>query len=304
MTPDVGLSTLLIRLGFLDPERARAELSSPRLAWWDPERDEPVDSGAASAIAALGRAPDADAALRNLVRIVDAADPAQAQAIVEAMTSSSDLRSRLLNLLGASDALADHLAQFPHHWRVLLDDDPGTPAERISAAVLADPIGDLRAAYRRELVGVAGRDFSGELDLPTVTERLTDLADAVLAAGLAAATASRPEGEEPCRLAVIAMGKTGGRELNYISDVDVIFVAETPEGGDEQLSLARATAIARETIRLCSAAAWEVDSALRPEGKDGALVRTLGQSRGVLPTVGQHVGVPGAPESTSLRGRR
>jgi glutamate-ammonia-ligase adenylyltransferase len=279
VTPDPRLDNLLVRLGFLDPEVAQDELSHPSLAWWDRDRHEPSDSGAAAAIAALGRTPDADAALHGLIRIVDAADPDEARAIAAALTASGDVRSRLLNLLGASDALAEHLAQFPDHWRVLLDGEAGTAAQRIADSVavapLADPVWVLRASYRRELVAIAGRDFSGELDLPTVTEKLTDLADAVLAAGLAVARAARPAGEERCRLAVIAMGKTGGRELNYISDVDVIFVAETPDGGDEERALATATAIASETMRICGAAAWEVDAALRPEGKDGALVRTL-----------------------------
>jgi glutamate-ammonia-ligase adenylyltransferase len=71
------------------------------------------------------------------------------------------------------------------------------------------------------------------------------------------------------------MGKTGGRELNYISDVDVVFVAEAPEGADEQRALAEATVLASETMRICGAAAWEVDANLRPEGHDGPLVRTL-----------------------------
>ena len=273
--PDPRLGTLLVRLGFLDPERAHAELSNHRLGWWDPARHEPTDSGAAAAIAALGRTPDADAALRNLVQIVTAADEAEAVELTAALANSGLLRSRLLNLLGASEALSEHLARYPRHWRVLLDDDARTPTQRIADAVDAHVVNDLRVAYRRELVGVAGRDFSGELDFPTVTEQLSDLADAMLAAALGAAVAARPEDDEPCRLAIIAMGKAGARELNYVSDVDVIFVAETPEGGDEQRSLATATALAGETMRICGAAAWEVDAALRPEGKDGPLVRTL-----------------------------
>ena len=48
----------------------------------------------------------------------------------------------------------------------------------------------------------------------------------MLTAGLALAVAEQPADAAPCRLAVIALGKTGGRELNYVSDVDVVFVAE------------------------------------------------------------------------------
>jgi glutamate-ammonia-ligase adenylyltransferase len=72
------------------------------------------------------------------------------------------------------------------------------------------------------------------------------------------------------------MGKAGARELNYVSDVDVIFVAEPASAGeDEQAALATASKLAAETMRICTAAAWEVDAALRPEGKAGPLVRTM-----------------------------
>lgn len=83
------------------------------------------------------------------------------------------------------------------------------------------------------------------------------------------------------------MGKTGGRELNYVSDVDVIFVAEARgDGGDEpeDTALRTATRLASAMMRACSAsteegALWEVDAALRPEGKAGPLVRTLASHR-------------------------
>jgi glutamate-ammonia-ligase adenylyltransferase len=76
------------------------------------------------------------------------------------------------------------------------------------------------------------------------------------------------------------MGKCGGRELNYVSDVDVIFVAEPLEGGDEEAALRTATRLASGVLRACGEATaegslWQVDAALRPEGKQGALVRTL-----------------------------
>ncbi len=97
---------------------------------------------------------------------------------------------------------------------------------------------------------------------------LSDMADAALAAALKVATRSvcGDDGEPP-RLAVIAMGKCGARELNYVSDVDVIFVAEEAN--------AVTTRVAGELMRFASEAFFEVDAALRPEGKHGQLVRTL-----------------------------
>src|SRR5690606_11808645 len=84
----------------------------------------------------------------------------------------------------------------------------------------------------------------------------------------------------PCRLAVIGMGKCGGRELNYVSDVDVIFVAE-PVGDDDSTQwLSSATSLATAMMRVCSehtgeGTIWPVDAALRPEGRTGPLVRTV-----------------------------
>jgi glutamate-ammonia-ligase adenylyltransferase len=101
-----------------------------------------------------------------------------------------------------------------------------------------------------------------------VGHQLSDLADAALTAALAVAIATVcPEGSCPIRLAVIAMGKCGARELNYVSDVDVVFVAEPAD--------ATASRVAGEMMRIGTSAFFEVDAALRPEGKRGELVRSL-----------------------------
>src|SRR5690606_12897563 len=76
---------------------------------------------------------------------------------------------------------------------------------------------------------------------------------------------ARPDDET--KLAVIAMGKAGGRELNYVSDADVVFVAD----GDVDV----ATRVASALMQIVGASCFEVDAALRPEGKAGALVRTM-----------------------------
>src|SRR6202008_2807649 len=98
------------------------------------------------------------------------------------------------------------------------------PAARAGAA--PDPVGALTAAYHRRLLHLAGRDLTAEATVDEVAEELADLADAVLEAALAIARAELPADSAPVRLAVVAMGKSGARELNYASDIDVIFVAE------------------------------------------------------------------------------
>ena len=84
----------------------------------------------------------------------------------------------------------------------------------------------LAAAYRRRLLHLAARDMTAAASMEEVAEELADIAAAVLEAALAVARSELPAGSAPCRIAVVAMGKCGARELNYASDVDVIFVAE------------------------------------------------------------------------------
>ncbi len=138
-----------------------------------------------------------------------------------------------------------------------------------------DALQPLQSLYRDRLLVLAGLDLASTVEnepvLPftTVGEHLSDLADAALGAAMTVAHKSVGSDEAP-RLAVIAMGKCGARELNYVSDVDVIFVAE---GSPDKLAIA--TRVAGEMMRFAGDAFFEVDAALRPEGKQGQLVRTL-----------------------------
>jgi glutamate-ammonia-ligase adenylyltransferase len=120
----------------------------------------------------------------------------------------------------------------------------------------------------------------GTTDVAQTAAELADLATATLRAALALASAAAPDDAAACRLAVIAMGKCGGHELNYVSDVDVIFVAEAADGADEAKALGSATKLASHMMRICSettveGSIWPVDANLRPEGRNGPLVRTL-----------------------------
>ncbi len=143
----------------------------------------------------------------------------------------------------------------------------------------------LKETYRTLTMRVAAYDLAGtftsrkgqtrpqpKIGFQQVTGLLTELADAALTAALAVAMRAVYGDSAPdARLAVIAMGKCGARELNYISDVDVIFVASE--------ATAQITRVAAEFNRIGSACFFEVDANLRPEGKSGALVRTLESHR-------------------------
>ncbi|MDK1474060.1 bifunctional [glutamine synthetase] adenylyltransferase/[glutamine synthetase]-adenylyl-L-tyrosine phosphorylase [Streptomyces sp. 549] len=268
--------TRLLRLGFTDPATAGRLLDEPGL--------QPV-RGNTVLLEALGRSADPDLALLSLVRLLEAqpGDGAR-QEFLDTLLSAKPLRDRLLNVLGASEALGDHLARHPADWRCLVtyeaaDLHPGL-AEFEAALGGADTPDTLRAAYRRALLTIAARDVCGTTDFAQTAAELADLATATLRAALAIAEAAAPDDAKLCRLAVIGMGKCGGRELNYVSDVDVIFVGEAADGSDEGRAIQAATRLAAHLTRICSdttaeGTIWPVDANLRPEGRNGPLVRTL-----------------------------
>ena len=286
----------LVRLGFVDRRQADQDLQDLHLL-----RDgEPEGEGAGDVLAALADTPDPDLATSALARLARAV--AQPDALLSGLRAHEGLRRRLLGVLGTSVALGDHLVAHPGDWYVLADDGltsvrpsllglqrqlldaVGAPAGEVlpwgtggarAAGAGPEVVARLRAAYRRCLVGLAARDLSGAVALEDVAGELADLAAATLSAGLAVALAELPAGAAPCRLAVIGMGKAGGCELNYVSDVDVVFVAEAWDGSSEGDALATGTALASRLIRICGEVAWPVDAALRPEGRAGPLVRTL-----------------------------
>ncbi len=259
----------------------------------------------------LGRTADPDLALVRLVDLVARTDASPARGptvgpVLDALVDDEGSAMRLLSVLGASSALGDHLLRHPEQWRELSDPALGStrptaysvraallrsvgasPDDATPVATLADQVAAdaLRVEYRRLLLRLAARDLAHDVGVDDVAAELSELAAGTLDAALAVARARVGEPAASCRLAVIAMGKCGGHELNYVSDVDVIFVAEAVEGHEEQPALRAATQVASHLMRICSdhtaeGTIWPVDAALRPEGRSGQLVRTLGSHAG------------------------
>jgi glutamate-ammonia-ligase adenylyltransferase len=261
----------LVRLGFSDPRAAASALVEAGL--WEDGR--PRNEDAEAVLATIVEAPDPDLALAALARLV-AADAG----LIPRLAVQTPVRRRLLQLLGTSTVLGDHLVAHPEDVEVLADPDEDAPAsdvadELLKATTAEHAVPSLRRAYRRALVNIAARDLAGETAVAQVAADLADLADATLQAALSVAERSLPGGSSAYRLGVLAMGKCGGRELNYVSDVDVVFVAEPEAGGNEVEALKAASWVASRMMLLCAEVAWPVDAALRPEGKAGPLVRTL-----------------------------
>ncbi len=246
-------------------------------------------------VAAIAAAADPDLALTGMGRLFGATR--HKDALRAALRAEQDFRDRLTAVLGVSAGLADHLARHPEDTEVLRGTvsrpDPAELRADMLRAVGADPddpesptatgqepTAALAAAYRRRLLHLAARDLTGAATVDVVGEELADIAAAVLEAALAVARAELPPDAAPCRLAVVAMGKCGGRELNYASDVDVIFVAEPVKDEDETAALGTASRLAAGLIGVCARSTPEgsifpVDPNLRPEGRAGPLVRTL-----------------------------
>ncbi|MCZ2402381.1 bifunctional [glutamine synthetase] adenylyltransferase/[glutamine synthetase]-adenylyl-L-tyrosine phosphorylase [Paenarthrobacter sp. Z7-10] len=290
----VSLQRKLIANGFADLEKSERFLRAPELAGIDEVR---LFDG-------LAMAADPDLALQSLVRLLS-----QSPQLKELAGAGVERSEATYRLLGSSEALAEFLIRHPEHLDVLSERVGPEPRARSGAelrsslleAVGADPAAGtpvaaltgpdayvaLRSRYRRHLAQLAIRDLcaaSPQDFLPEAGAELADLAGAALEAALAVSRAElgRTAGADrvaAVALAVIGMGKCGARELNYISDVDVIYVLEAT-GIDESEAVPLGTALASGISRAINAPArepglWEVDANLRPEGKEGPLVRTL-----------------------------
>jgi [glutamine synthetase] adenylyltransferase / [glutamine synthetase]-adenylyl-L-tyrosine phosphorylase len=307
MTVPVSLSSAAFaRLGFSDSRTAAADWRR-------------IDCPDDDLLNALAGAADPDQAIADLARMLAQGGP-EAAALRTALPGSPGLQRRLAYVLGASTALGDYLVRHVAEWRQLAEpDQPASPAwgvghdrrrhdpgrngpgrsgpgrmdpadsrpraEAITAelAQAADP-NQLRVIYRRLLLRLVARDLTLQPPSDVVSAELADLAAGAMESALAIARADLGDAAEGVALSIIGMGKCGAQELNYVSDVDVVFVAESAGELDESVALRRATALASATMRICSehtaeGTLWPVDAALRPEGKAGPLVRTVASHR-------------------------
>ncbi|KRE99145.1 glutamine-synthetase adenylyltransferase [Nocardioides sp. Soil777] len=281
----------LVRLGFQDGAAALAGI-------------ERLGAAGIALRTHLAASADPDASLAGLLRLADEVE--DREAMLAEVADDEGTAMRLCAVLGASAALSTHLARHPEHWHELTDPTLGTTRaaayavrEALLRAVGADPhdpapvaglpdgqaVDALRVEYRRILLRLASRDLAHHLSVDDAAAEIADLAAGTLDAALAVARARVGELAATTRLAVVAMGKCGGHELNYVSDVDVIYVFEPVDGADESQALRAATQLASHLMQVCSdhtaeGTIWPVDANLRPEGSSGPLVRTLASHRG------------------------
>ena len=191
----------------------------------------------------LALAANPDAALVRLERV--AAAVGEERSIPDAFADDPGAARRLAHVVSASSFATDIFVARP---------------SRILALVEGEPAEDVRAALAR----VVARHAARELEPKETGRALADVADRVLSEAVGAAGPDLP-------FAVIGLGKLGAQELNFASDLDVMFVYEG-EGPDE---FRRAVAIAERVMAGIRAAGWEPDADLRPEGRSGPLAKSF-----------------------------
>src|SRR5919199_1248024 len=176
-----------------------------------------------------------------------------------------DEHPRVAALARASRSLSDLVDRDPEALALVVADEPLPDGpgyvDRLRRAHEADGWGGLRTAKHRLLAQIAAHDLVGDASLEEVCRCLTALADACFSVAVEAIAGS--DG-----FAVVALGKLGGRELNYSSDVDVVFVSPHDPGrwtGGAERLLAELGSFAPE------GQAFRIDTSLRPEGRHGAL---------------------------------
>ncbi|HEX2850453.1 MAG TPA: bifunctional [glutamine synthetase] adenylyltransferase/[glutamine synthetase]-adenylyl-L-tyrosine phosphorylase [Acidimicrobiales bacterium] len=226
----------------------------------------------------LADAPDPDLGLLGLRSLVSGAH--RGPRVVEAFRESPELARRLCLLLGTSRLLQRGLEQQPELLRMVGDDDAlrSRTADELLDRVRSSldwrgSADDRRAALRRlvetERLRTAAADVLGLADTRTTGAALTRLAEAVLDAALDVVGGDVP-------LAIIGMGRFGGGELSYASDLDVLVV----HGATDPGAIAAAEAATEDLLRFVNGTTpavrlFEIDAALRPEGRQGALARSL-----------------------------
>lgn len=191
---------------------------------------------------ALALASDPDVALVRLERVAAAASD---ERVADAIADDPGAARRLAHVVAASSFATDLLA--------------ASPGRALALAAGAEAA-DTTAA----LVSVAARYAARELEPKETGLELARVADRVVRESLEAAEPDLP-------FAVIGFGKLGAEELNFASDLDVVFVYEG-EGASE---LRRSSELAERILAGIRAAGWEPDADLRPEGRSGPLARSF-----------------------------
>ena len=299
--------TLLQHLGFRDPKGSQQVLESIRRRPLSPFA--PQASGARARVApelltSVSRCPDPDQALRHLNGLVTKAGTLSG--IWRLFDANSALMQLIISLFGTSEYLARRFVDHPELIDRLVE------SGRASTTYTPD---QLYAELNNYLRGVTPHDneedfwnrlaefknahvlrigladIGGVLTTEEVTEQLSTVAEVCLTRALDTISTivellrgtPRDSRNQPVTMAVLALGKLGGREIGYASDLDLIFVYSADGESDGQRPLDNVTYMTRIAQRLMGGLhalhpggrLYEVDTRLRPSGSKGLLVSSL-----------------------------
>jgi glutamate-ammonia-ligase adenylyltransferase len=238
---------LLAGLGFADPTGAYRSLA--RMVDPDTRLGRVIGTLFPVVVPALAFAAVPDAALVRFERVTEALR--HEDRFADILADRPDCARRLAALASASSAFTDTLVARPNLVAAALE-----PPARERPLFPGHSLGTL--------VRVAAGYAAGEVRVPEVGRLLAAVADGVIQQAVAQAESDLP-------MAVIALGRLGGEELSFASDLDVMFVDEGESAAEFEAARQRAEYI----VASIREAGWQADPDLRPEGKSGSLARSM-----------------------------
>ncbi|HEY1148738.1 MAG TPA: bifunctional [glutamate--ammonia ligase]-adenylyl-L-tyrosine phosphorylase/[glutamate--ammonia-ligase] adenylyltransferase [Pseudoduganella sp.] len=285
-------------LGYDDPAAAAQRLiatwQSPRLSAMPEASRNKLVSLVNAALPQIARAAERNSSgsqLATLGRLLDFLEAiARRSAYLSLLTEYPHTLQRVINMMHTSGWAATFLNQHPILLDELLDDrllntvfDPVAVAADLQRQLATAP-GDterqldiLREVHHVQLFHLLAQDLAGDLTVEKLADYLSALADVIVAAVIQAAWQSIPKRHrEVPRFAVIAYGKLGGKELGYVSDLDVIFLFDD----DDQEAPGLYAKLAQRfitwmTSHTSAGILFDIDTALRPDGASGMLVSSV-----------------------------
>jgi glutamate-ammonia-ligase adenylyltransferase len=292
-----AIAARLTALGFTDPAGAAGRL----LATWRAPLLQALPEASRNRLLALvnlalpliAAAPEANGVsqLATLARLLDFLETiARRAAYLSLLTEYPHTLAAVIRIMRASDWAAKFLTQHPILLDELLDErlrhaPPDSAALNAELSQqLAGAVGDterqmdiLREVHHAQLFHLLAQDLAGELTVERLADHLSALADSIVAAAIQAAwTTLAARHREVPQFAVIAYGKLGGKELGYVSDLDVIFLFDDddPEAAALYAKLAQRF-ITWMTSHTSAGILFDIDIALRPDGASGMLVSSV-----------------------------
>jgi len=281
--PEYDSKTLLTSLGFRDWQAALRNLK--HIAVRDLGARPLLEAILPHLFTTLGESADPDQSLVNFERF---ASSAHAGEIFYKLKENPRALEILVAVFSGSQFLTEILVRNPRHLDVLTNREQLAHQKSAqdfyseASAWMGNPdpheqLNDLRRYQRGELLRIGASDLLGLYDLPAVTTQLSNLAEGMARTCLAYASARTQI--DPAGFVVLAMGKLGGSELNYSSDIDLLFLCADNQLDYPRLGQQFVDALANMTPE---GFLYRVDLRLRPWGRDGALVNTSASYLGYL----------------------